>query len=82
MSEKGAPRKVVNMPYWAIAAKIVKGMPDIKNKMVPELIYKVVKRYRDERNIEIIITDKPGSIIRHSSGKTYMIGNRGDFKEI
>lgn len=75
-------RRVVQMAYWAIANKIVQGMPNIKNGMIPELIQKVVKRYKDERNIEIIITDKPGKIIKHSNGKSYMIGNRGDFKEI
>jgi hypothetical protein len=75
-------RRVVKMPYWAIAKQIVAKMPDIKNGMIPELIQKVVKRYRDERNIDILITDKPGKIIKHSNGKAYMIGNRGDFKEI
>lgn len=82
MSENNSPRRVVTMAYWAIAKKIVEGMPNIKNGMIPELVDKVVKRYRKERNIDINIVDRPGKIIKHSNGKSYMIGNRGDFKEI
>jgi flagellar biosynthesis/type III secretory pathway protein FliH len=75
-------KRVVTMAYWAIAKEIVAKNPAIKNGMIPDLIHKVIKKYKEERNIEIILTDKPGKIIRHPNGKSYMIGNRGDFKQI